>query len=720
MGELFVVTSTYDERLVPKAAGFVWNKLVPGRWATKDASVAVRLLSHASEGARKVLEPIAARHVAAVEASRATAADVDVPAPAGLAYMPFQKAGIAYALDKPGVLIGDEMGLGKTIQAVGIINADPSIRRVLVICPASLKLNWRKELYKWLVRPLTVGIADGQNWPDRDVVVINYDVLKKWPQAIQAASWDLLIVDEAHYLKNPDAQRTVAVLGRAGKRGRGAKPAQEAIPGIAARRRVFLTGTPIVNRPLELWGLVSSLAPQVFKSFWTFVNRYCDAHQDHGGYWDFTGASHLDELQELLRANCMVRRLKSEVLTELPAKRRQVIELDLNSEGARMVQQEQAVLERAQARLEQLQADVELARAGDDEEAFREAVRALGQGVRSTFADLARVRHETALLKLPAVIEHLENTSGKVILFGYHHDVIEAVRDHFGAEVAVVYGPTTLVERDAAVTRFQTDPTCRLFVGSIDAAGVGLTLTASSHVVFAEEDWVPGKISQAEDRAHRIGQRESVLVQHLVLAGSLDARMANVLIDKQAVIEAALNSGDAEAGLLLREPLVPVMPGRQGGAVEQPVTARRRELDEVATNLTETQRTAIHFCLRYLAASDLDHARELNGFGFSKADTLIGCDLAGRQVLSPRQAALGLKIVRKYHRQLPPDMLADAKEASDEDADDRSGWNADAGGRLCRGMDGATQAVRGHSLGAGALPHGAGLHGTGRERGGDP
>jgi hypothetical protein len=410
-----------------------------------------------------------------------------------------------------------------------------------------------------------------------------------------------------------------------------------------------------VNRPIEAWGLVSSLAPDAFPSFWRYVQRYCAARQDGYG-WDFSGASNLGELQELLRGSCMVRRLKSEVLTELPAKRRQVVELDVNGDAVAVLRREREAMAAIQDRMERLQAEVELARAADDEEGYRAAVRALGAGVTAAFTELALVRHETALAKLPAVIEHLQNVDGKVVVFAHHHDVVEAVAREFAGEVAVVYGETSLAERDAAVTRFQTDQTCRVFVGSIGAAGVGLTLTAASHVVFAELDWVPGNMSQAEDRCHRIGQRESVLVQHLVLAESLDAHMANILVSKQEVIDAALNSGDDEASILLREPVVPVMPGRAGGALAA-VSSRRKELDAVAASMTAEQVEAVHGCLRILAAMDADHARDENGVGFNKVDTLIGCDLAMRRSLTPRQAALGRKLVRKYGRQLPADLL---------------------------------------------------------------
>ena len=157
-----------------------------------------------------------------LELSKATDADVDLPSPEGLEYLPYQKAGINYALDREAVLIGDEMGLGKTIQAIGVFNTDPSVKTVLVICPSSLRLNWKKEFEKWATRPIEVRVVNGgakKAWPEGtpgeefNVVVINYDVCSKHKAKLDSIEWDLAIIDEAHYLKNPKAARTKAIFG---------------------------------------------------------------------------------------------------------------------------------------------------------------------------------------------------------------------------------------------------------------------------------------------------------------------------------------------------------------------------------------------------------------------------------------------------------------------------------------------------------------------------
>ena len=489
--------------------------------------------------------------------SRATDAEIDIPVPAGLSLLPFQKAGVKYALARKDTLIADEMGLGKTVQAITFANADPSIRRAVVICPASLKINWAREIAKWETSPFKVVIGNGQNadsWDDLfhdDEVgwlVINYDILKKWRPFLMTARLDLLVLDEAHYVKTPKAQRTVAIIGKWD-----AIPSRRVEP-IPARHRLALTGTPILNRPAELWTLAHALAPDTFRSWKGYMVRFADAFEDRYG-WNTSGASNLEELQSLLRQTIMVRRLKGEVLTELPAKRRAVIELPANPGQAQLVRAELDAYAAHQSALKALRQAVEEAEASEDPDAYSQAVEALRKGASVAFTEMATVRHETALAKVPAMIDVVTDAveQGKVIFFAWHRDVIAQMAEAF-PDAVVVTGDTSLSARQAAVDRFQSDPDCRLFLGNIKAAGVGLTLTAASHVIFGELDWTPANVTQAEDRAHRIGQHDSVLVQHLVLEGSLDATMARTLVEKQTVLDAALDdpiSGIAEVPMII-------------------------------------------------------------------------------------------------------------------------------------------------------------------------
>jgi len=879
----FEAISSYFEKERCKAAGMRWDP-TRKRWWTSDWRIAANLSGCCDQKARAAIGRHQVRTEKTQDASRAVDAEIEVPAPPELSYLPFQKAGIAYALERPNTIVADEMGLGKTVQALGVVNADGSIRSVLVICPASLRLNWKREAKRWLVRPLSVGVAL-DSFPMTDVVIVNYDRLGKHRAALRSREWDMLVVDECfpyetavltdrgslpigkiveerlpvsvlscdlsqnalqwqpvvgwiekrsgspllkvihesgeftctgnheiwteekgyvradalqghhhlrvlretgdgyaqreehgpvlqsllrgegdecqaggeggnlprinetrneelrvvseglqlsltgrgaqceaallrgqlrgemaddssgqgrdvassdpqgtgqsprqegpaigrtdeakqsdaqrresgeggggaegqaipdyarrersadetaddarrsvgspdrarhidqgpegrlrrrpvvlqggpsacveqdrnrsgrlqpqgaqdpgsgptqgygtirsrvvgveilepegvggsrrgngrdqnvyclevegthnffadgilvsncHYLKNAKAQRTREVFGRP-KRGD-----QDRIEPIRAARRLFLSGTPILNRPVELWPILRACG---WKDWLQYVKRYCAAYRGRFG-WDVSGASNLDELQDRLRTELMVRRLKADVLTELPPKQRQIIEVSANG-ADRQVQAELNLIRRISPTVA--------------EDGFLEAVSRLQQRDFGAFGELSRLRHETALAKVRAVVEHIADcieSSPKIILFGHHKDALGQIRKgltNAGITSVLLTGDMGQDDRQRSVDRFQHDPDAQVFCGTIGAAGVGITLTAANHVVFAELDWVPGNMSQAEDRCHRIGQRNSVLVQHLVFEGSLDAMIAQTLVRKQQIIEQALD-----------------------------------------------------------------------------------------------------------------------------------------------------------------------------------
>jgi SWI/SNF-related matrix-associated actin-dependent regulator of chromatin subfamily A-like protein 1 len=485
-----------------------------------------------------------------------------IACPSDRSYLPYQVDGIRWLLEHPNALLADQMGLGKTVQVCGLINADPDIQYVLILCPASLKSNWARELSNWCMFLPPAHIVSGKAWDySADVAIVNYDILHKHTGALRSRRWDLLVMDEAHYLKSFDAQRTKQVIGT------------RIMPPLAAKRKVALTGTPIVNRPVELYPILRYLDGQNWPDFDAFGMRYCGGVgrvlvQNFGGgrnykLWkeffgadskpcadladfdrfvaacrpagmrtrrigQYTGADNLEELNARLKSSIMLRRLKDEVLKDLPAKVRDVVELDAESRAIRsLLREERAIWQRIGIDPAQEYASTILSMAGDNSEAFEQ---------------LSTIRRETAVLKAPLVVEHLLDaidSSGKVVCFMHHKESIAIVREAFPG-CAVVVGETPSGGRQEQVDRFQQDPSCQLFLGS-RAAAEGITLTAAAHVVLAEWFWEPGIISQMEDRCHRIGQKDSVLVQHLVLAGSLDAAMAKTVVRKQRLIAEAID-----------------------------------------------------------------------------------------------------------------------------------------------------------------------------------
>lgn len=357
-------------------------------------------------------------------------------------------------------------------------------------------------------------------------LIVSYDSVRKWHPMIAAVEFDLIVLDEAHLIKDDRTRRARTILG-------GKYQKTEYRP-LQAKRWLALSGTPIVNKPAELWPLVKLLAPDgLGKSRADFLERYNPAF----------GQAKLDELHLRLRSQIMVRRLKADVLKQLPAKRRQIVLLDVeNAED--VVAAEERALEAQRAAI--ARAREEIAGLPHAEQVMR-----LRQCRAIALSEIAKVRHDTALAKLPEAVEHIEEILGnvdKLVVFAHHRDVQMGLKRAFERIAVELHGGVEQAERQKAVDAFQQDRRVRVFVGSLRAAGLGITLTAASVVVFVELDWTPAQMMQAEDRLHRIGQVNPVLVQHLVIDGSIDSKMAKILIDKQAMMDAALDGGSAESG----------------------------------------------------------------------------------------------------------------------------------------------------------------------------
>ena len=416
------------------------------------------------------------------------------------------------------------MGLGKTIQICGLLNKIPAeLRTVLIVVPASLKLNWRNELNRWLVIPRRIDVVNGGKElipDDPDIVIINYDVLAKHSEQLTSIEWSCAVYDESHYLKNPKTIRTGMALQ------------------IRARRRYALTGTPVPNRPIELQPVLSYLAPEEFggkASWYKFAERYCAGHRNRWGY-DATGSSNLDELRKRLRSTVMIRREKSEVLTDLPAKRRQVIVLPADK------YKEVLRAERSAHRVD---------------EALAEALTMIESGGTVDFSEMSKVRHETALEKGPAVVEHLTAIDEPVVVFAHHRDVMAEIAQSLedqGRRVVMLHGEHSAEERDRSVRDFM-EGRADVFIGGMKSAGVGITLTRASVCVFAEMDWTPATLDQAEDRLHRISQHSPVLCQHLVIDQSLDHRVIDLIVSKQGVISEVMQKQTKTELVRIAEPI---------------------------------------------------------------------------------------------------------------------------------------------------------------------
>ena len=475
------------------------------------------------------------------------------------ALKPYQETGAAWLAAKAQAFLGDEMGLGKSAQAIHACDR-LGLRRILVLCPASLRINWEREFRKFspLDRPCHLFYTASTPIPAdfEGVAIISYDLLvapsaEKLKKAVRNAPlgheqtkatsrylmaqklerellrfvaalkripWDVLILDEAHYLKERSADRTKVVYGSRTRPG--------LLPFSARCWR--LSGTPTLNNAGELWTHLKT-AGLIAAPYWDFVFHFCTGFNDDWGF-RIKGVQHEAELKRLL-APFLLRRLKADVLPELPPVFWQEVVVERSAVSTKFFKPfEVKELEVQGQKLSQALAAISLRpRAADDELAFIEA----------QAGPMATLRRYVGLAKLPALLdlikEELEaGKYGKILLFGVHQEVLEQA---FSAlhryHPALVYGKTPPAKRQAEVDRFQGDSRCRVFLGNILAAGVGLNLTAACEVGLLESDWVPANNAQAVARAHRMLQTLSVRVRQFSLRDSVDEDVNRALLRKE-------------------------------------------------------------------------------------------------------------------------------------------------------------------------------------------
>ena len=466
---------------------------------------------------RSAIMDSAKKEAELLEKSASIDSDIEVQNLSGT-LMPYQKAGVAYASSVGRCLIADQMGLGKTVEAIATLELRDAFPAIIV-CPASLKENWRRELNKWLPHR-TVNIVSGKtDIVNTDVNIVNYDILYKFVDAIQHLGANGLVLDESHYVKTPSSKRTKAAKDIAAK-----------IPKSGSV--LLLSGTPVTNRPselvsqLEIMGMLSR-----FGGKWAFLKRYTAAY--HNGFgWDTNGASNLMELNTKLRQNCYIRRTKDEVLKELPEKSRNVVHLEPSGKGQK-----------------------EYASAENDLVLF---LRENGYKSKDSSEHMARtqiLKRLAAWAKMDSVEEwidsFLESCDRKLVIFAHNVDVVDHLAAKYGG--LRVSGRDSLEERQHAVDSFQKDPKSRVIILNLQAGGVGITLTAGSDVVFVQMGWTPGEHDQAEDRCHRIGQKNNVQVWYLLASKTIDEDIYDLVDSKRSVVDAVTEGDEAEHQSLIKD-----------------------------------------------------------------------------------------------------------------------------------------------------------------------
>jgi SWI/SNF-related matrix-associated actin-dependent regulator 1 of chromatin subfamily A len=434
-----------------------------------------------------------------------------------------QKEAIQKLVENKKFILADDMGLGKTTSTI-IAALEAGAKKILIICPATLKINWKREIENYSDR--STYIAEGKNFStEHDFVIINYDIIKNFhdpkkkdDSQILRADFDLVIIDEAHYIKNAQAQRTKLINDLVKK----------------VDRLWLLTGTPMTSRPIDYYNLLSLIDSPVAKNWMAYVIRYCQGYQFKVGsrkVWNVMGASNLEELRDRT-LGLTLRRLKEDVL-DLPDKIITPVYLRLKSKL-----------------YEEVMGDYYNWYEKNPEESKSLTVQ---------FTKLTKVRQIIADEKIAQTIELAENIieqDKKVIIFCNFTDSLNKICEHFGKVAVKLDGSMSKGERQLSVDQFQENQKVKVFVGNIKAAGVGLTLTAAEAVIMNDLSFLPSDHSQAEDRAYRFGQKNNVLVYYPIFENTIEGIIYDILANKKQVISTILgdnqNSPDAAEEILKR------------------------------------------------------------------------------------------------------------------------------------------------------------------------
>jgi SWI/SNF-related matrix-associated actin-dependent regulator 1 of chromatin subfamily A len=434
-----------------------------------------------------------------------------------------QKEAIQKLVENKKFILADDMGLGKTTSTI-IAALETGAKKVLIICPATLKINWKREIENYSDKP--IYIAEGKNFnTDADFVITNYDIIKNFhdpkkkdDSQILLSKFDLVIVDEAHYIKNATAQRTKLI--------------NDIVKNID--RIWLLTGTPMTSRPIDYFNLLSIIDSPVARNWMAYAIRYCQGYQFNVGgrkIWNVTGASNLEELRDRT-LGLTLRRLKENVL-DLPDKIITPVYLRLKSKE-----------------YEEVMGEYYDWYDKNPEESKSLTVQ---------FSKLTKVRQIIADEKITQTIELAENIleqDKKVIIFCNFTDSLNKIAEHFGKAAVKLNGAMSKPEKQYSVDQFQENPKIKVFVGNIKAAGVGITLTAAEAVIMNDLSFLPSDHAQSEDRAYRYGQKNNVLVYYPIFENTIEGIIYDILNNKKQVIATVmgdnLNPADAAEEILQR------------------------------------------------------------------------------------------------------------------------------------------------------------------------
>jgi SWI/SNF-related matrix-associated actin-dependent regulator 1 of chromatin subfamily A len=532
-GDWLYLSFGYDPvmvRSVKGIAGITWHAKTKA-WRAPMTSIAEvvkwgeTFKQEIPDDVRETLASIETSLTELKDASRQTDADIEV---AGLPLLPYQRAGVAYASNARRTFIADEMGLGKTLQAIATLEYVYDSYPAVVVCPATLVLNWKAEYNRWLPHRNVAVVTDRKEFPTGyDIVVVGYSNLTAWEK--QLSNHRSYVFDESHYCKTPTAQRTKSAV-------KIAKTAPS--EGIV----LCLTGTPVTNRPAEYASQLMILGKlDKFGGEWGFYRRYCNAFKDKWGQWHLEGHSNLEELNEKLRSTCYIRRTKEQVLTDLPP----IVHDPVVVDGAAA-----ALKEYRKAEIDIVEYLVQRA---------KEIAQELGLNPRSA-AVVAKIKAESnqhlvrlsvlrrlsAKAKMPAIHEWVESRVSegrKVVIAAHHRDIVDELALKYGN--LRIQGGMDINEIEAQKHKFMT-MSCEeapVMVLSIQAAKTGHNLQVAQDVLFVELPWTPADVDQTYSRCHRLGQKSSVTATYLLCDKTIDEEIYSLIERKRGVVNQAVDGG---------------------------------------------------------------------------------------------------------------------------------------------------------------------------------
>lgn len=650
----FAVVEPFDRDALPLLRAFPgarWNPTRKAWSVSKKAVDRARVLELAGKLSLDI-DPF--WHEAATDAGAADFANalvaaetrIQATADAGRPLRDYQNTGVTFFAGRKAALLADDMGLGKTIQALIALPANAS---AVITCPNSLKWNWYDEGLKW--RPdLNFVVCEGRKgWIDPSpgtVVIINYAILPVFlsPKKIKDENGKPVLDRKGKFTYEdvtPEATR-VALANAIGifdeiqkaKNWKAARSKKVTTICTHLGKVWAATGTPLMNRPLDLWGILSALGLnwEVFGSWKTFVRCFNGYHNGYG--WEFDGPSGPEVAERLRRV--MLRRTKAEVLKDLPPK--QYTTLRINGLSKEVYREMDRLLKKWE--------------------------KTLGAKQLPPFEEFSGLRAKIAAARIPAVIEFIENyeeAGTPLVVFSAHRAPVDTLGEREGW--ATITGDTPAKERRNIVADFQAGAYKGLAL-TIQAGGEGLTLTKSSDTLFVDLDWTPALNTQAEDRTHRIGQVNAVNIYRMVSDHDLDRHVTDLLIEKSAIISVAID-GTADYEV----PTVPALPEVKDESIEE-FQARLAEAGKAAAKakvaeyisrgkladasdrpLTDDYSDALRGATNYLL-SVCDGANEKDGQGFNKSDAFVAHTILAAGLESDDELRLAEVIIKKYKRQI--------------------------------------------------------------------